>query len=48
MVAHLSAELQWQDVLLVCTSALLVSLLATLYPAWRASRVQPADVLRYE
>jgi lipoprotein-releasing system permease protein len=48
MVAHLSAELQWQDVLLVCASALLVSLLATLYPAWRASRVQPADVLRYE
>tara|TARA_R110002072_G_scaffold1559_9_gene12980 strand:- start:3957 stop:5198 length:1242 start_codon:yes stop_codon:yes gene_type:complete len=48
MIAHLSAELQWGDVVLVCASALVVSLLATLYPAWRASRVQPADVLRYE
>lgn len=48
MIAHLSAELQWQDVLLVCASALLISLLATLYPAWRAARVHPADVLRYE
>ena len=48
MIAHLSAELQWGDVALVCASALVVSLLATLYPAWRASRVQPADVLRYE
>jgi len=48
MIAHLSAELQWSDVLLVCLCALLISLMATLYPAWRASRVQPADVLRYE
>jgi lipoprotein-releasing system permease protein len=48
MIAHLSAELSWNDVLIVCSSALLISLLATLYPAWRAARIQPADVLRYE
>lgn len=48
MIAHLSAELQWSDVVLVCGSALLISLMATLYPAWRASRIHPADVLRYE
>lgn len=48
MIAHLTAELEWSDVILVCASALLISLLATLYPAWRASRIQPADVLRYE
>jgi lipoprotein-releasing system permease protein len=48
MIAHLTAELEWSDVVLVCTSALVISLLATLYPAWRASRIQPADVLRYE
>jgi len=40
--------LSWNDVLIVCSSALLISLLATLYPAWRAARIQPADVLRYE
>lgn len=48
MIAHLSAELQWSDVVVVCAAALLISLLATLYPAWRASRIHPADVLRYE
>lgn len=48
MIAHLTAQLQWSDVIVVCSSALLISLLATLYPAWRASRIQPADVLRYE
>jgi lipoprotein-releasing system permease protein len=48
MIAHLSAELVWSDVVVVSASALLISLLATLYPAWRAARIQPADVLRYE
>ncbi len=48
MIAHLSAELVWSDVMVVSASALLISLLATLYPAWRAARIQPADVLRYE
>ncbi|WP_166840304.1 lipoprotein-releasing ABC transporter permease subunit [Rheinheimera pleomorphica] len=37
--------LQWQDVVLTLGVALLMSLLATLYPAWRASKVQPARVL---
>lgn len=37
--------LQWQDVALTLSVALLMSLLATLYPAWRASKVQPAQVL---
>ncbi len=37
--------LQWQDVVLTFSVALLMSLLATLYPAWRASKVEPATVL---
>ncbi len=37
--------LQWQDVLLTLAVALLMSLLATLYPAWQASKVAPAAVL---
>jgi lipoprotein-releasing system permease protein len=48
MISHLRAELLWSDVWLVAGGALLISLLATLYPAWRASRVEAADVLRYE
>ncbi|HEX8150827.1 MAG TPA: FtsX-like permease family protein [Pyrinomonadaceae bacterium] len=36
------------DVLLAALAAFAVSLLATLYPAWQAARVRPAEVLRYE
>ncbi|MEK1844343.1 MAG: hypothetical protein AAAB17_22955, partial [Pseudomonas sp.] len=35
-------------VLMVCAAALVLSFLATLYPAWRAARTQPAEALRYE
>lgn len=36
------------DILSVAVAALLLSLLATLYPAWQAARVLPAETLRYE
>lgn len=48
MISYLRAELRSDDVLLICISALSVSFLATLYPAYRATRIQPAEVLRYE
>ncbi len=48
MISYLRAELQVEDVVLTCVSALVVSFLATLYPAYRATRIQPAEVLRYE
>ena len=48
MISYLRAELQVEDVVLTCISALVVSFLATLYPAYRATRIQPAEVLRYE
>lgn len=46
-ISYLPADLRWQDVLLVTAVSYLMSLLATLYPAWRASRVPPAEALRY-
>ncbi len=48
MISYLRAELRSSDVVLICISALSVSFLATLYPAYRATRIQPAEVLRYE
>lgn len=47
-ISYLPSELRVDDVILICGSALAMSFLATLYPAWRASRTQPAEALRYE
>jgi len=47
-ISELPADLQWFDVALVVGASFVLSLLATLYPAWRAARIAPAEVLRYE
>lgn len=47
-ISYLPSRLEWGDVTLISLSALAISFLATLYPAWRASRTQPAEALRYE
>lgn len=47
-VDYLPSKLELSDVVEICSIAFGLSLLATLYPAWRASRVQPAEALRYE
>jgi lipoprotein-releasing system permease protein len=47
-ISELPSQLLASDVLMVVLASLALSLLATLYPAWRAARVAPAEVLRYE
>ncbi|MBE0510964.1 MAG: lipoprotein-releasing ABC transporter permease subunit [Chromatiales bacterium] len=47
-ISDLPSELHMSDVLRITGLAFLISILATLYPAWRASRTQPAESLRYE
>ncbi|MBA1272742.1 lipoprotein-releasing ABC transporter permease subunit [Stutzerimonas azotifigens] len=47
-IDYLPSRLMAEDVVLVCGAALVLSFLATLYPAWRAARTQPAEALRYE
>lgn len=47
-ISYLPASLHWPDVARVSLTALVISLGASLYPAWRASRVQPAEALRHE
>ncbi|MGI0116581.1 lipoprotein-releasing ABC transporter permease subunit [Zooshikella sp. RANM57] len=47
-IDYLPSQLQWGDVGIITAAALSLSFLATLYPAYRASRTQPAEALRYE
>ncbi|EAQ97895.1 lipoprotein-releasing ABC transporter permease subunit [Congregibacter litoralis] len=47
-ISRLPSELLWTDVLAVSAAAAMLSVLAAIYPAWRASRIAPAEVLRYE
>ena len=48
VISALPAKLQSFDVWVTCCAALVISFLATLYPAFKASQILPADVLRYE
>ena len=48
VISDFPAELRWPDVYQITGISLFLSVLATLYPAWRASRTVPAEVLRYE
>ena len=47
-MTDLPAHVEWLDVVRVCTVAFVLCALATLYPAWRASRTQPAEALRHD
>ncbi|MBN6110840.1 lipoprotein-releasing system permease protein [Xanthomonas sp. JAI131] len=47
-ITGLPTDMQPHDVVVITIVALLMSFLATLYPAWRAARTQPAEALRYE
>jgi len=48
LISKMPSDPQSSDVVPIAVISLLLSLLATLYPSWRASRVQPAEALRYE
>ncbi len=47
-ISAVPSELRWRDVTAVGSVAFAMSVLATLYPAWRASRIQPVEALRHE
>jgi len=47
-INELPSDLQRHDVVTIGLVALALAFLATLYPSWRASRVRPAEALRYE
>jgi lipoprotein-releasing system permease protein len=47
-ITGLPTDMQTPDIIVITAVALVMSFLATLYPAWRAARTQPAEALRYE
>jgi lipoprotein-releasing system permease protein len=48
VITRLPSEVRVEQVLWIAVIAMLITLLATIYPAFRASRIPPADALRYE
>lgn len=47
-INYLPSDLRWEDVRFVTLAALGLSVLSTLYPAYKAAQVQPAEALRYD
>jgi lipoprotein-releasing system permease protein len=47
-ISDLPSDLIWSDVVTIVTVSFILSLLATLYPSYKASRINPAEALRYE
>ncbi|MBK7471034.1 MAG: lipoprotein-releasing ABC transporter permease subunit [Betaproteobacteria bacterium] len=48
LISELPSKIEPSDVLMVTIVSFVLSIVATVYPSWRASRVQPAEALRYE
>jgi lipoprotein-releasing system permease protein len=47
-ISDLPSDLHWKDVLMIGLVSFIFCLLATIFPAWRAANIQPAEALRYE
>ena len=47
-ISDLPSQLLWSDVVTITVMSFVLSLLATLYPSWRAAKTNPAEALRYE
>ncbi len=48
LISFVPSQIRQSDVVIVCAFSFVMSLLATIYPAWRAAHIDPAEALRYE
>ena len=48
LISHMPSDPQQSDIVPIAVTSLILAFVATIYPSWRASRVQPAEALRYE
>jgi lipoprotein-releasing system permease protein len=48
LISRMPSEPQYADIMPIAVISLVLAFLATIYPSWRASRVNPAEALRYE
>ena len=48
LISELPSQIKTADLTLVMIVSFALAIVATIYPSWRASRVQPAEALRYE
>ena len=47
-ISSLPSDLHWNDVTVIAITAFVLSLISTVYPSWRASKIKPAEALRYD
>jgi lipoprotein-releasing system permease protein len=47
-ISELPSDLHQKDVIIIGVVSFLLSILATIYPSWRASKIRPAEALRYD
>jgi len=47
-ISDLPSDLHWDDVIIIGIISFILSLLSTVYPSWRASKIRPAEPLRYD
>lgn len=48
LISKMPSEPQYSDIMPIAVISLILAFVATIYPSWRASRVNPAEALRYE
>jgi lipoprotein-releasing system permease protein len=48
LIGFVPSQIKQMDVIIICSFSFIMSLLATIYPAWRAANIAPAEALRYE